>query len=111
MIQWLGTALSDYAPIAMRWAAEPVQRVPRVPDWVAWHPKFAETVDSNAPSIVCNHSGSVWGRLRAHIGVLHLASNTLHNDLREPAKAESSAWRFHWLCAPARGVRRGHTAG
>lgn len=51
----------------------------------------------------------VW-ELQAHVGALHLASETLQKELQEPAQAESASWRFHWISALVHAVRHSAAA-
>lgn len=98
--------LSDHAPIALRWEAAPRERLRRIPDWVARRPEFAEKVAAIASETVGYGSGDLWERLDSHIALMHLAASEVVMDLRRPAPAETGAWRFHWLTALVRAVRR-----
>lgn len=105
--------LSDHAPIGLRWEAAPRERLRRVPDWVARRPQFADKVAAVAASTVGYADGDVYEQLRTHVSDLHLAAAELAKELRHPAPAEAGSWRFHWLTALVRAVRRRdwHSAG
>lgn len=78
--------LSDHVPGALQWAHFPMQRLPRVPSWVARPARFAETLAEVAESTAGHGDGPVWERLRTHVAVMHIASKTLQKAVAESAR-------------------------
>lgn len=101
-----GDGLSDHAPTGLRWEAAAREKLKRIADRIARHPQHPAKVDELCKNTVGYGNGDVWEQLQSHIGVMHLAAEELAKELHRPAPAEAASWRFHWMPALLRAVRR-----
>lgn len=97
--------LSDHAPVGIRWAARPRERLGRIPEWDARHRCYPEKFKESPEATIGYADRDVSDRLRAHVGVLHMAADELTKGLRCPQQAAVGARRFHRCSALAPVVR------